>query len=98
MEEKILPRPAWLSLVGGILSFFIVCVPMLGGYLAVGCALGGLASGIQAIRIIRSDPATYKGLGLAIAGCVVSGLAALIFVVVIVGNCLGVALGLGGEA
>jgi hypothetical protein len=98
MEEKILPRPAWLSLAGGILAFFIVCVPMLGGYLAIGCAFGGLASGIQAIRIIKSDPATYKGLGLAIAGTVVSAIAALIFIAVVLGNCLGFALGLGGES
>jgi hypothetical protein len=70
---------------------------MLGGYLAIGCAFGGLASGIQAIRIIRSDPDTYKGLGLAVAGTAVSAVAAMIFIIVVLGNCLGFALGLGGK-
>ena len=79
-EPKILPRPAWLSLVGGLASFPLVCAPVIGLYVALGCALGGLTSGIQALRIIRSDPQTYKGTETAIAGITVSAISTLIFV------------------
>lgn len=94
MEEKILPRQAWLSLVGGVLSFFIVCTPILGMYLAVGCAIGGLVSGIQALRIIKSDPESYKGSGMAIVAVAVSALATLAFVLLLLLQLFGYALGL----
>ncbi|MFH1434550.1 MAG: hypothetical protein ABIJ56_02420 [Pseudomonadota bacterium] len=94
MEEKILPRPAWLSLVGGILSFFLVCVPFLGFYLAIGCAIGGLITGIQAIKIINSDSETYKGMALAVIGTIVSSMSVLFFGALIVMNILGMAIGL----
>jgi hypothetical protein len=92
-EEKILPRPAWLSIVGGVLSFVIVCTPMLGMYLAVASAAGGLLSGIQALRIIRSDPETYRGAGPALAGLALSSVALLVFVALLVLQIVGIALG-----
>jgi hypothetical protein len=41
--------------------------------------LGGLVTGIQALRQIREDPVSYKGTGVAIAGIAVSSVSILVF-------------------
>ncbi len=78
-EPRILVRPAWLSLAAGVGSFFIVCVPFVGHYFAMACGIAGIVSGIQALRLIGSDPASYKGTGLAVAGIIASSLSTLVF-------------------
>jgi len=85
MDEKILVRPAWMSLLMGVLAIVAVLVlPItpgfisMGGILNLGLALAfsgvGLATGIQGVRLIRTDPETYSGTGLAISGIVLCAL------------------------
>ena len=80
MEDKILVRPAWMSLLLGLLALPAMWIPdiIFSTVTPIGLSIAGAASALQALRIIRSDRETYKGMGFAIAGLIISGLAALV--------------------
>ena len=92
-DEKIMVRPAWMSLVMGILAFPAVFVPFLSVFLSAAFSVAGIGSGVQAIGVIRSDPSSYSGMGLAIGGLVVSAIGAAILVPWVVVLLLGLVMG-----
>jgi len=88
-EDKITVHSAKVALGGGLASFLLVCVPIIGLYLAMAAGLGGVIMAVQAMRIILSDRETYKGMGLAIAGLVISSISVLVFWGIFILNIIG---------
>ena len=85
MEDVLIRVPnATRSLIFGLCCHLLLCgafIPLVGGYVAIFgpmlMAFAGLMAGISAIRIILKEPEVYTGMGLAIAGMVVSLMALL---------------------
>jgi|ETNmetMinimDraft_26_1059896.scaffolds.fasta_scaffold47903_2 hypothetical protein len=81
MDDILIRVPnATRSLVFGLCCHLLLCgalIPLVGGYIAAFgpllVAFAGLMAGISAIRIIMKEPDVYTGMGLAIAGTVISG-------------------------
>jgi hypothetical protein len=81
MDDILIRVPnATRSLVFGLCCHLLLCggvIPLAGLYIAAFGPLlvsfAGLMAGISAIRIIMKEPDVYSGMGLAIAGTVISG-------------------------